>query len=194
MLRTNLSTRPFYNVGAVRTAVGAATAVLLLFAIFNGVRLVRLTMTERSLGGHAVEAEREATRLRSEAATIRAQINPAEVAVVAAAASEANRIIDQRAFSWTGLFSQFESTLPPDVRILEVQPSLDSDGVLHVTIAAQARRVEDLDMFVEALEQSGTFRDVLPGAEETNEQGLIDASVEGIYEKRTAPAGQAVQP
>jgi hypothetical protein len=193
MLRTNLSTRPFYNVRAVRLTLGVFAIVVLAITIFNATQIFRLTMTQRRLGSHAVEAEREAARLRGQAAAIRAQINPKELGVVATAAREANGIIDQRAFSWTDLFTQFEATLPPDVRITAVQPRLDRDGTFFVSVGVQARRVEDLDAFLEALETKSTFRNVLTLEEQTNDQDIIEATVEGIYDpKGRVPATQEV--
>ena len=181
MLRTNLSTRPFYNVRAVHAALAAAAAVILIFTLFNVVQIVRLTLSQRTLGASAADAEQEAARLRGEAAKIRAQINPQELEVVAGAAREANRIIDQRAFSWTELFAQFEATLPPDVRITAVQPRLDRENAFIVAVGIQARRAEDLDTFVEALEDGGTFHNVLAVTEQTGEDGRIEAIVEGTY-------------
>ena len=181
MLRTNLSTRPFYNVRAVHAALGAATALVLIFTLFNVVQIVRLALSQQTLGASASDAEQEAARLRSEAARIRAQINPEELAVVADAAREANRIIDQRAFSWTELFAQFEATLPPDVRITAVQPRLEKESNFVVAVGVEARRAEDLDAFVEALETGGTFHNVLAVQEQTGDEGLIEAIVQGTY-------------
>ncbi|MGH7553464.1 MAG: hypothetical protein ACREMQ_10620, partial [Longimicrobiales bacterium] len=76
MLRTNLSTRPFYNVRAVHAALGAAALIILIFTLFNVVQIVRLSLSQQTLGASAADAEQEAARLRSEAAQIRAQINP----------------------------------------------------------------------------------------------------------------------
>jgi Tfp pilus assembly protein PilN len=193
MLHTNLSTRPFYNVRAVRTALGALAVVVLAISIFNGVRIVRLTLAQRTLGAHATESEREAARLRQEAAAIVAQINPRELGIVATAAREANGIIDQRAFSWTELFSQFERTLPPDVRVMAVQPRLDSEGAFVVSIRAQARRIGDLDAFIEALEGESTFRNVLSLETETDQDGLLESTIQGTYLPRPRPAPE-VQP
>jgi len=190
MLRTNLSTRPFYNVRAVQLTLGVFAGLVLGITLFNVVEIIRLSASQRSLGSHAAEAEAEATRLRSEAVRIRSQINPKELQVVANAAREANGIIDQRAFSWTALFGQFESTLPPDVRITAVRPRLERGGTFIVAIAVQARRAEDLDAFVEALESKGAFRDVLAVKEQTSDTGLIEAVIEGTYvqpERTTAP-------
>ena len=180
MLRTNLSTRPFYNVRAVHAALAAAALTVLLFTLFNAVQIVQLGLSQQTLGASASEAEQEAARLRGDAAKIRAQINPQELAVVANAAREANRIIDQRAFSWTALFAQFEATLPPDVRITAVQPRLDDSNFI-ISVGVEARRAEDLDAFVEALENGGAFRNVLAVKEQTSEEGLIEAIVEASY-------------
>jgi hypothetical protein len=192
MLRTNLSTRPFYNVRAVQVLLGAAALAVLALTLFNIVQLITLTNSQRTLGAHAAEAETEAARLRGDAARMRAQIDPKDLAVVAAAAREANGIIDRRAFSWTALWTELEHTLPPDVRITAVQPRLERDGTFIVSMTIEGRRVEDIDAFVEALEQRGTFRNVLPGEEQTNEQGLIEAVIDGVYEPQPrAGAGVA---
>jgi len=194
MLRTNLSTHPFYNVRAVQVALGTVALILLGVTAFNTLQITRLSLAQRTLGAKAAGAEAEAARLSGAAAAIRAQINPAELTIVANAAREANAIIDRRAFSWTELLAQFEATLPPDVRIMSVQPQLNRDGVFMVGIAVEARRIEDLDAFIEALEAKGTFHNVLPKQVETNTDGLIDAVVEGAYltgspERAVAAAG-----
>jgi hypothetical protein len=181
MLRTNLSTRPFYNVRAVHAMIGLVAALVIAITLFNVVQIARLTSAELSLGASASDAEQQATSLRAEAARIRAQINPDELQVVSNQAREANAIIDQRAFSWTGLFAQFEATLPPDVRITAVQPRLQRAGDFVVSIGVEARRAEDLDSFIEALEKTGSFRNVLSVQEQTNADGLLQAIIEGTY-------------
>lgn len=181
MLRTNLATRPFYNTRAVRAALGIAAAAVLALVLYDVVQLVNLTFTQRSLGARASDAEAQATRIRAEAERTRRQIDPEELQTVANAAREANAIIDQRAFSWTALFERFEATLPPDVRITAVQPTLGEDGTTRLRIAVQARRAEDLDAFVEAMEDSGAFREALAIQEVTNTEGMIDATIETTY-------------
>jgi Tfp pilus assembly protein PilN len=155
--------------------------------LFNTVELVRLTRSESRLGSSAADAEREAERLRTEASSIRTRIDTAELQSVAAAAREANGIIDRRAFSWTELFSQLEATLPPNVRIKAVQPRPDRNMFL-VVIVAEARRSEDLADFMDALEDTQTFSSVKPLSETTSEEGIIEAIIEGVY---AAPARSA---
>jgi Tfp pilus assembly protein PilN len=189
MLRTNLSTRPFYNERAVQAMLGLFLLVVIAATAFNAIELLRLTSAQRRLGAHAVESEREAARLRTEAAAIRAQINPKDLETVASAAREANGIIDQRAFSWTDLLGEFEKTLPDDVRITAVQPRLTQQGAFIVGMTVQARRPEDLDAFIENLEKTGAFHNVTPLEEQTNDQGLLEAVVEGTYVGTGTPRG-----
>jgi Tfp pilus assembly protein PilN len=193
MIRTNLATRPFYNVRLVQVLIGTLAGIVLGITLFNVIRILALVTSEQTLGATADEAEREAARLRAEAVRIRAQINPNELQTVASAAREANNLIDQRAFSWTELFTRFEATLPDDVRITAVQPRLD-EGRFIVAVAVQARRAEDLDAFIEALEETGTFHNVLATETQTNEDGLLEAIIEGVYQapsRTAAPEGQA---
>jgi hypothetical protein len=181
MLRTNLSTRPFYNVRLVQIALGAAGVILLGAVLFNAAQLANLATSQESLGARSTEAENETARLRLEAQQMLAQINTQELEVVAGAAREANAIIDQRAFSWTALFERFEATLPADVRITAIQPRLERTGEFVVAIGVQARRAEDLDVFVESLETGAGFHDALAIQTQTDNDGMIEAIVEGVY-------------
>ncbi len=181
MLRTNLSTRPFYNIRAVQLTLGALALLVALMTVVNLVQLVRLTTSERALGARAEQAETEAQRSRDEARRIRSQIDAKELNEVAAAAQEANAIIDLRAFSWSDLFAQIEATLPESVRLTRFQPQEDREGGLVLQLGVQARRVQDLESFLDALEKTGRFHEVLAAQEDTDQEGLISAVVEGIY-------------
>ena len=188
MIRTNLSTRPFYNVRAVHAAIGALAVVVVAITLFNVIEIVRLTALQRTLGAQATQSEQQAARLRAEAARILGQINTEELEAVAKAAREANAIIDQRTFSWTNLFTHFEATLPPDVRIMAITPQPARKLVI---IGAEARGVEDLDQFIEGLEMSGEFHNVLPTTEQTMDNGMIQASIDATYVEPATPQAEA---
>jgi hypothetical protein len=199
MLRTNLSTRPFYNLRAVQVALGALALLVVVLTLLNLVQLIRLTSSGRALGARASQAEADAQRLRDEARRIRSQIDAKELSEVAAAAEEANAIIDLRAFSWSELFSQLETTEPQSVRLTSFQTQEDKSGKLIVNLRVQARRVQDLESFIDALEKTGRFREVLAAEEQTNPEGLINALVESVYsppstESAPAPAPAASGP
>lgn len=198
MLRSNLATRPFYNERAVR--VGIALAVLLVTALtaYNVLRAVTLNARSAEMSQRAEDAERQSADYRSQAQAIRASLENEEMSLVQQAAQEANLLIDRRVFSWTDLFNEFERTLPGDVRIVAVEPQVDTEGRMLVAITVLSRRPEDLSEFMDQLEVSGRFREVLNRQDQPTEEGLMRSVVQGYYdpggEKPASPPVQASEP
>jgi hypothetical protein len=185
----NLSTRPFYNERLVRILLGLAALLVVGLAAFNVVQVMRLTSRDAEVRAQADTAEADAARLRNEAARIRQTINRDQLAAVQLAAREANQLIDRRAFSWTDLFTRFEATLPENVRIASVTPQLDQQGRLLVAVMVVSRRVEDLDGFIEALEKTGAFQEVLSRQEEAQDDGTLRSMIQGYYRPVAAQPG-----
>ena len=180
MLRSNLSTRPFYNERAVHLIIALAGVLIGALTVANVVKLVSLSRHNTELSARIGADRTEAERLTREAARIRRGIDQKELAVVASQAREANALIDQRTFSWTELFNQIESTLPPDVMLTSVRPTLDENGT-HVNLIVLGRSVEDIDEFIEKLEATGVFEHVLPGQGDRTDEGLRRQVVQALY-------------
>ena len=108
-----------------------------------------------------------------------------------AKAREANDLIDRRTFSWTDLFNRFEKTLPPDVRITGVTPQIDNEGRLLVNVLVISKRVEDLSDFIEELEKTGAFSQVLQRQENAEDDGSRKTLLHGFY---TPPAQPSTVP
>lgn len=180
MLRTNLSTRPFYNERAVHVVLALAAIVVLAVTALNVVRVVRLSRHYTQLNAGVSRDRGEAERLTREATRIRRGINQDELQLVVTAAREANGLIDQRTFSWTEFFNRIEATLPPDVMLSAVRPAVDEDGT-RVEMAVLGRRAEDIDEFVEKLEATGAFEDVLPQQEDRTDEGLHRVMIHARY-------------
>jgi len=190
VLRSNLSTRPFYNERAVRAGVAAIALIAVGLTLFNAGRVWWLRSESGDLRQRSEQNESLARDLRQKAQAIRQSLNRQELAVVQSAAREANQLIDRRAFSWTDLFNRFEATLPPEVRLVAVQPQVDADGRMLVAMTVVSRRVEDLDAFIEALEKTGAFRDVLTRQEQAEDDGTRKSVLQGYYgAPTTAQAG-----
>lgn len=184
----NLSTRPFYNERLVRLVLALGSLLVLALTAFNVIQVMRLTSRDSEVRRQADAAEADAARLRSEARAISQTINRDQLAAVQAASREANQLIDRRAFSWTDLFNRFEATLPGDVRIASVTPQLDQQGRLLVAVTVVSRRVEELDSFIEALEKTGGFQEVLSRQEEAQEDGTLRSVIQGYYRPSATPA------
>ena len=64
-------------------------------------------------------------------------------------------------------------------------------GRFVVSVPVLARRVRDLETFLDALEKSDRFDGVLAAQERTTSEGLIDALIEGVYIQPPRPATPA---
>lgn len=181
MLRTNLSTRPFYNERAVHALLALAGVVVLGLTIFNASRIVSLSRRHTDLNARAQTAETRSRELRATALKTRRGLDTKELEAISTAAREANAIIDRRLFSWTELLNRFETTLPDDVRITSIRPKIDRDGAVTITLSVVGRRVEDIDHFMENLEATRAFADVLSREENVTEEGTLLAVLEGRY-------------
>jgi len=180
-LRTNLATRPFYNERAVRTLLAVAGLAIAALTLFNLTKLTTLTQRDRAVGAEIASAEARTRDLKRDVARLRSGIDAKHVADVSAATHEANLAIDQRAFSWTELFNRLEASLPGTVRLSAVRPTVDEEGRLTVKMTVVARAVEGVDQYLEALEKTGAFHDLLSRKEREDKDGLIEADVEGRY-------------
>jgi hypothetical protein len=187
MQPVNLSTQPFYNTRLVRVVLALGTLLVIGLTAFNIIQAMRLSSRDVEVRREADAAEAEAARLRAQAAVIRQTINREQLTAVQAAAREANQLIDRRSFSWTDLFNRFEATLPGNVRIASVTPQVDKDGRMLVAVTVVSRRVEDLDGFIEALEKTGAFQEVLSRQEEAQTDGTLRSVIQGYYRVPAAP-------
>lgn len=180
MLRTNLATRPFYDVRRVRAVLLAGAVLVAAFTVFNAWQLFTMSRRDAALGATIRQSDAEAARLRQDAARARASIDRERLEAVLDASREANALIDRRVFSWTGLLNRLEATIPAGVRIRTIRP-VSGDGPLRIELVVVARRAEDVEAFVESLEGTRAFQDVFTRSENTQEDGMIEVLLEGRY-------------
>jgi Tfp pilus assembly protein PilN len=181
MLRTNLSTRPFYNERGIHVGLALAAIVVIGLTVFNLTQIVILTRQQADLNERAVVAETRAQQLLAHAGGVRRELNPKEMDQVSSAAREANTLIGERLFSWTELLNRLETTLPDDVRITSMRPIIDKDGKVVIAMTVLGRRVEDVNQFMQNLEGTGAFTDAFTRDETSTEDGLRQASIEAHY-------------
>ena len=191
MIRTNLSTRPFYNDRAVRLWLTLAAVVLLVVTAFNVSQILRYSTSNTELATQAATDEARAAELRGRAQRLRASVDASQVEAISVDAKQANELIDRRTFSWTELFNRFERTLPDDVRITAVRPSLDRDRRIVLTIVVLAREVDDVNQFMEHLDGTGAFLELRSRQEQTTDEGQIESMLETVYQPPAAEPAAA---
>ena len=200
MIRTNLSTRPFFNERAVHFWLLVVAAVVVLTTAFNVMRVLRYSRSDTTLAAQASLDENRSADLRQQAARLRATVDPKQVEFASTEARKANELIDRRTFSWTDLLNRLETTQPDDVRLVAVRPRVEKEGRIVLVINVVSKSVDDVDMFMQNLEETGAFANLRPVVEQVNDEGLIETALESDYvpsaakrEEKRAPEG-AVRP
>jgi Tfp pilus assembly protein PilN len=182
MLRANLATRPFYNESGLRAVFWPVAALVIAAALYDAARVIQLSGRDTSLVTQASRDEARTAELRESARRMRASVDPKGIDRATAEVRLANDLIDRRVFSWTELFNRFETTLPDDVRITSVRPRVDAQGVLNLAISVSAKSRDDVNQFIEKLESTGVFRDLLAHEDHLDDHGQLEATLESVYD------------
>jgi hypothetical protein len=185
MLRGNLSTRPFYNERFVTIAMALIALGALALAAFNASELLALSKRRSDLTSRIARDAAETRRIQGETETLKHTIDANTLRTLAGSTREANGLIDQRTFSWTIFFGLIEKKLPLDVRLVAVSPKVEK-GVFTVTMIVVAKTAGDLSTFDDALQEDGTFYDVLPSAFQQNDDGTLSATIVSAYNPPTS--------
>ncbi len=180
MLRTNLSTRPFYNERVVHLVLGLVALIVLVLTVLNVITVVQLSRQNTTLAARIRDDRTAADDFARRARQIRSGIDKKELSLVVTAAREANTLIDSRTFSWTEFFNQIEATLPPDVMLASVRPTVNESGT-EISMIVRAKRGPDVDEFMEKLEATGAFENILPLQQGAKEDGTVEASLRAKY-------------
>jgi Tfp pilus assembly protein PilN len=180
----NLASRPFRNerLPALLLALGftVAGAITIKHAL-----VIRALMPGRTSGlarqVAALENERE--HLRQEESQLRA---PRPEPSVLAQWTFLKDLVDSRTFSWSGLFTVLEETLPKGVRLESITPAVEK-GERTIDIVGTARTNEDLLELIRVLEDRPEFDDVLPHNRGLDEQNMIDFKLVMKYRAQPPP-------
>ena len=174
----NLATRPFYNDRAVHLVLAVLGLVVAAVLAVGATRLVELSRAHGALTLEAEAAEREAAAVSTQTAGLEREMPRDALASLVVAAEEVNRLIAQRLFSWTAFFNVIERTLPANVMLTAVRPDTDAEGT-SVDLAVIGRTVADIEEFIQRLEATGVFADVLARQGELNDEGMYRAQLRG---------------
>lgn len=152
--KLNLASRIYVNRQALYLSYAVLTAVLLLILVVQVRYLLLMSHQQQLLGQRSDE--------------LRQQLGISAAATSGPTEEEFNQLLGQIAFSnkliardsfqWTGLLGQLEEVLPADVRISDIRPDFQQSTL---DITAQARTVADLRSFIDRLNESSSFSEVL---------------------------------
>jgi hypothetical protein len=181
MLRGNLSSRPFYNERLVSLVIALVAVAAVALAAFNGYKIYALSTQRAELKARVARDTAQAQEIERQAAGLQRNVNRTTLSELAVSTQEANALIDHRTFSWTVFFGLVEKTLPFDLHLVSITPRVEK-GDMRVTIGVVARQFDDIDTFMDNLQNTGSFYDVVPrNTERTEDDGTFKADIVAYY-------------
>ena len=180
MLRTNLSSRPFYNERLASFVIAVVGVVAIAVAVICVQQILTLSAARTRLRDQIARDDAATGRADTQSVALQTAINAKTLKGLAFSTQQANALIDERTFSWTVFFGLIEKTLPNDVRVVSIAPIIDKNGVL-VLMTVVSKQPDDLATFITGLQGTGAFYDVLPRQEDATEDGMRRTSMEARY-------------
>jgi len=153
----NLASKPFSN----RILPWALTAIILFVSLIGLVLVVRLTTNARAEAG-VLEAEINELKQREHAALEQAKkMQQSMSAEQQQALPAAHQLVDRKAFSWSGLLADLESSLPSNVRVSriavrEVTRQADQT-VAQLDLAVFSKDPATINSMISSMHDAGIF-------------------------------------
>lgn len=168
-LRLNIATAPQQNNRpfiAGMTLVGLVA--LLALAILSRQTFIAWH-SNVELRTDTARLERQIQALQVQQQDLKAYFARKDVQQIRDRADFLNSLIAQRSFPWTKIFMDLEHTLPPGVRVVSISPKL-VNGRAQVSMTVGASSDESKLRFIEAIEHSKNFSDVIVDDEKPVQQ------------------------
>lgn len=159
-IQLNLASEPMRR---DRPIIVASAAVGLLLCITLAA-LVGLMITDRSAMAESRRAidqvQRQLGRTNAAQAQLDAKMRLPQNSSVLFRSQLFNTLIGRKAVSWTRIFSDLQTVLPYDVRIVSIRPTLNGRGELSLDMTVAAQTPEPVIGFISKVELSTLFGDV----------------------------------
>tara|TARA_B100001123_G_scaffold441920_1_gene584254 strand:- start:23478 stop:24041 length:564 start_codon:yes stop_codon:yes gene_type:complete len=180
MNKLNLSTKPFYNERIINLILGASIVFLFLFFLKGVSQLGVLLDQESALQRQLLEERGVSEALAAEAIELLRESGPTDSGGVSEEMEIARRLVERRIFSWSAFLSNLENAIPPSVMLTAVTPQI-SDNAISFSLGIRGRTANDLNIFLEALEEESEFSELLIKEEELIQGGDYTGVLEGVY-------------
>jgi len=180
-IHLNLASRPYRDYRTLYALLGVAGLVALVLMVYNVMTAYRYLVDTREMRAEITALDEEAARERTMAETMEQRIASIDAASLDEQARFINLQIRERTFSWSTMMSRLESLLPGDVRLISLNPSVEEDGAIRVTLQCVSRRQDGLVVLLDRLYANPAFKSSFPSNDTIEGDGLHRITIETTY-------------
>ncbi len=157
-ININLATERYETVRQYVQRMRTLVALLMLVAaVLVGYILYQRSHT-RDIDSKIAQAKQDLTELNNEKAQAQAILNKPANRGIADQSEFLNELFARKSLSWTGIFSEMERIMPPNIHVVSIKPDYtpNNELVVHMVVATDSRdRAVEL---VKRMEKSRHFR------------------------------------
>ena len=157
----NLASQPFRRDRAMMVA-SSVVAVLLV------VSLAALIMLARADDAQLADVRKDVGQLRAQLTGLQKQqadfdlvLRKPENADVLVLSVFLNSLLNRKGISWTRILADLEQTMPPNVKVLNIQPYVTANNEVTLNLQVGSDGPEPVIQFYKALENSKVFSNVV---------------------------------
>ena len=162
----NLSTRPFPAYRAANLGLAAVLVLLIGVSVWQGLSYVHYTTLASQIRADERSARAETDALTAQSVQLQSKLERPDAAAKLTEIDYLNNLITRKSFSWTRIFSVLERMIPSGVHLTSLRPEVAKDGSLFLHIDVRGHNIVDVTDFIDLLEKSDVFENVVPHVEE----------------------------
>jgi Tfp pilus assembly protein PilN len=173
----NLSTRPFPAYRLVNVALFLVFVLLLVVSVWQAYGFVQFSSMAREIRDSERSIRAEAESLGSHVAALKSTLDRPEAAAKLSEIGFLNGLIARKDLSWTRLFANLEEMVPDSVHLVSLRPDVGQNGAVTLHLEVVARSIADVSRFIEALEKSPEFENVIVSVEQKEPSAATDVNI-----------------
>ncbi len=186
-LHLNLASRPYRDYTPVYV-------VAIVLALMTGFLMINNIQTAYRYFVNTEETRAEIARVEAataaevrEAETLERAAAGINVRALAAETEYINAQIAERSFSWSNLLDNMERVLPPNVRLVTLNPTFHPEGGVVLAITARSKAHDGMINMLRTMLADPHFTDAFPGGIQQNDDGSYSFTLSTTY--RPDPRG-----
>lgn len=173
----NLSTHPFPAYRLVNAALFLVFAALLGVSVWQAYGFVRFSGMAREIRDSERSIRAEAESLGSHVAALKSTLDRPEASAKLNEIGFLNGLIARKDLSWTRLFANLEEMVPESVHLVSLRPDIGEKGGVTLHLDVVGRSIADVSRFIEALEKSPEFENVIVSVEQKELNAATDVNI-----------------
>jgi Tfp pilus assembly protein PilN len=161
--------------------LGSAALVALVLMTYNVLTAWRYLVDTKEARSEIAALETETTHERETAEAMEKRIGAIDAVELDDKARFINSQIRERVFSWSTLMERLEKLLPGDVRLTTLNPTVEEDGTVNLSLSCVSRKPDGLVTLLDRLYSDPAFKNAFPSSDNAQPDGTHRIEISTTY-------------